>query len=210
MFKKNKRKTKNSADTLMEKELTREDIMQQRLKHTEDRKIAQMEKIEQKKQMLLEKQLKKQQEKEFILQTKLALQDEKNIRKQSNVNLHVLNKSNNNYVDKLAYVQSALDNNLLRLDRENNVINTVEQHKESVEKEIERIEQERQKELEDNNTIQTILLQKKQTIQTALDELSDLSIKTNTEYDKLQENKNVKQFELDQAEIKLSLLRKFA
>ena len=160
--------------------------MQQRLKNTGDRKVAQMVKIEKKKQMLLEKQFKKQQEKEFILQTKLALLDEKNIRKQSNVNLHVLNKSNNNYVDKLAYVQSALDNNLLRLDRENNVINTVEQHKESVEKEIERIEQERQKELEDNNTIQNILLQKKQTIQTALDELSDLRIKTNTEYDKLQ------------------------
>ena len=167
-------------------ELAREDIMQQRLKNTGDRKVAQMVKIEKKKQMLLEKQFKKQQEKEFILQTKLALLDEKNIRKQSNVNLHVLNKSNNNYVDKLAYVQSALDNNLLRLDRENNVINTVEQHKESVEKEIERIEQERQKELEDNNTIQNILLQKKQTIQTALDELSDLRIKTNTEYDKLQ------------------------
>ena len=52
--------------------------------------------------------------------------------------------------------------------------------------------------------------EKQQTIQTALDQLNDLSIKTNTEYDKLQENKSVKRFELEQAEIKLSLLRKYS
>ena len=33
---------------------------------------------------------------------------------------------------------------------------------------------------------------------------------TDREYDKLQEDKTIKQFELEQAEIKLSLLRKFA
>ena len=98
----------------------------------------------------------------------------------------------------------------MRLERKSNQVKTVEKNKESVEKEIDRIEEERKKEVEDNNTIQNILLQKKQTIQQALDELSDLSIKTNTEYDKLQENKSIKQFELEQAEIKLSLLRKFA
>ena len=36
-----------------------------------------------------------------------------------------------------------------------------------------------------SHAIQDILLQKKKTIQTAFDELSDLSIKTNSEYDKI-------------------------
>jgi len=210
MLKRNKRNTINLADTLMEKEVSRENKMQQRLSEIEEKKKMQMEKIEQKKQILLEKQFKKQQEREFLIQTKLALKEERNNRKQTNINVNVLNKSNTSYVDKLNVAQGALDNNLLRLERKNNQVKTVEKNKESVEKQIDRIEEERKKEVEDNNTIQNILLQKKQTIQTALDELSDLSIKTNTEYDKLQENKNVKQFELEQAEIKLSLLRKFA
>ena len=210
MLKRNKRKPINLADTLMEKELSRENKMQQRLSEIEDKKKKQMEKIEQKKQILLENQLKKQQEREFVIQTKLALKEEQNNRKQTNINVNVLNKSNTSYVDKLNFVQGALDNNLLRLERKSNQVKTVEKNKESVEKEIDRIEEERKKEVKDNNTIQNILLQKKQTIQQALDELSDLSIKTNTEYDKLQENKSIKQFELEQAEIKLSLLRKFA
>ncbi len=210
MLKRNKRKTINLADTLMEKELSRENKMQQRLSEIENKKKMQMEKIELKKQILLENQIKKQQEREFLIQTKLALKEERNNRKQTNINVNVLNKSNSSYVDKLNVAQGALDNNLLRLERKSNQVKTVEKNKESVEKEIDRIEEERKKEVEDNNTIQNILLQKKQTIQQALDELSDLSIKTNTEYDKLQENKSIKQFELEQAEIKLSLLRKFA
>ena len=210
MLKRNKRKTINLADTLMEKELSRENKMQQRLSEIENKKKMQMEKIELKKQILLENQIKKQQEREFLIQTKLALKEERNNRKQTNINVNVLNKSNTSYVDKLNVAQGALDNNLLRLERKSNQVKTVEKNKESVEKEIDRIEEERKKEVEDNNTIQNILLQKKQTIQQALDELSDLSIKTNTEYDKLQENKSIKQFELEQAEIKLSLLRKFA
>ena len=210
MLKRNKRKTINLADTLMEKELSRENKMQQRLSEIENKKKMQMEKIELKKQILLENQIKKQQEREFLIQTKLALKEERNNRKQTNINVNVLNKSNTSYVDKLNVAQGALDNNLLRLERKSNQVKTVEKNKESVEKEIDRIEEERKKEVEDNNTIQNILLQKKQTIQQALDELSDLSIKTNTEYDKLQENKSIKQFELEQAEIKLSLLRKYS
>ena len=210
MLKRNKRKTINLTDTLMEKEVSRVNKMQQRLSEIENKKKMQMEKIELKKQILLEKQIKKQQEREFLIQTKLALKEERNNRKQTNINVNVLNKSNTSYVDKLNVAQGALDNNLLRLERKSNQVKTVEKNKESVEKEIDRIEEERKKEVEDNNTIQNILLEKKQTIQHALDELNDLSIKTNTEYDKLQENKNIKQFELEQAEIKLSLLRKFA
>ena len=210
MLKTKKRNAKNSADTFMDNLIARESKMQQRLQEIEEKKQIQMEKIEQKKQLLLEKQLKKQQEKEFIIQTKLALKEERDNRKQSNINVNVLNKTNNNYVEKLTLAQGALDNNLLRLERKNNQVKSVEKTKESVQKEIERIEQERQKEIEDNNTIQDILLQKKETIRNALDELSDLTVKTNTEYDKLQEDKTIKEFELEQAEIKLSLLRKFA
>ena len=210
MYKNKTRNRENLVETLMEKEINRENKLQQRLKESEDKKIAQMEKIEQKKQQLLEKQLKKQQEREYLIKTKLALKEERITRKQTNVNVNVLNKSNNTYVDKLSLAQDALDNNLLRLERKSNQVKTVEQNKESVEKEIERIEQERQREVEENTAIQNILLQKKQTIQHALDELNDLSIKTNTEYDKLQEDRSIKKFELEQAEIKLSLLRKFA
>ncbi len=166
--------------------------------------------MKKKKKELLDKQLKKQQEREYLIQTKRALKEEKINRKQTNVNVNVLNKSNNTYVEKLSIAQGALDNNILRLERKNNQVKTVEQNKESVEKEIERIEQERQREVQENNAIQTILLEKKQTIQNALDQLNDLTVKTNTEYDKLQEDKTIKQFELEQAEIKLSLLKKFA
>ena len=210
MLKTKKRNTKNSADTFMDNIIARENKMQQRLTEIEEKKQLQLEKFEQKKQLLLEKQIRKQQEREFIMQTKLALKEERDNRKQSNINVNVLNKTNNTYVEKLTLAQGALDNNLLRLERKNNQVKSVEKTKESVQKEIERIEHERQKEIEDNNTIQDILLQKKETIRNALDELSDLSVKTNTEYDKLQEDKTIKQFELEQAEIKLSLLRKFA
>ena len=210
MFKKKKRNTKTSAESYMDNIIARENKMQQRLNELEEKKQLQLEKFEQKKQLLLEKQLKKQQEREFIMQTKLALKEERNNRKQSNINVNVLNKTNNNYVDKLTLAQGALDNNLLRLERQNNQVKSVEKTKESVQKEIERIEHEREKEVENNNTIQNILLQKKETIRNALDQLSDLTVKTNTEYDKLQEDKTIKQFELEQAEIKLSLLRKFA
>lgn len=210
MFKKKKRNTKTSAESYMDNFIARENKMQQRLNELEEKKQLQLEKFEEKKQLLLEKQLKKQQEREFIMQTKLALKQERNNRKQSNINVNVLNKTNNNYVDKLTLAQGALDNNLLRLERQNNQVKSVEKTKESVQKEIERIEHDREKELENNNTIQNILLQKKKTIRNALDELSDLTVKTNTEYDKLQEDKTIKQFELEQAEIKLSLLRKFA
>jgi hypothetical protein len=210
MFKKKKRNTKTSAESYMDNIIARENKMQQRLNELEEKKQLQLEKFEQKKQLLLEKQLKKQQEREFIMQTKLALKEERNNRKQSNINVNVLNKTNNNYVDKLTLAQSALDNNLLRLEKQNNQVKSVEKTKESVQKEIERIEHEREKEVENNNTIQNILLKKKETIRNALDELSDLTVKTNTEYDKLQEDKTIKQFELEQAEIKLSLLRKFA
>ena len=210
MLKTKKRNTKNSADTFMDNIIARENKMQQRLTEIEEKKQLQLEKFEQKKQLLLEKQIRKQQEREFIMQTKLALKEERDNRKQSNINVNVLNKTNNTYVEKLTLAQGALDNNLLRLERKNNQVKSVEKTKESVQKEIERIEHERQKEIEDNNTIQDILLQKKETIRNALDELSDLSVKTNTEYDKLQEDKTIKQFELEQAEIKLSLLKKFA
>ena len=210
MFKKKKRNTKTSAESYMDNFIARENKMQQRLNELEEKKQLQLEKFEEKKQLLLEKQLKKQQEREFIMQTKLALKEERNNRKQSNINVNVLNKTNNNYVDKLTLAQGALDNNLLRLERQNNQVKSVEKTKESVQKEIERIEHDREKEVENNNTIQNILLQKKKTIRNALDELSDLTVKTNTEYDKLQEDKTIKQFELEQAEIKLSLLRKFA
>ena len=210
MLKTKKRNTKNSADTFMDNIIARENKMQQRLTEMEEKKQMQMEKFEQKKQLLLEKQIKKQQEREFIIHTKLALKEERDNRKQSNINVNVLNKTNNNYVEKLTLAQGALDNNLLKLERKNNQVKSVEKTKESVQKEIERIEHERQKEIEDNNTIQDILLQKKETIRNALDELSDLTIKTDTEYDKLQQDKTIKQFELEQAEIKLSLLRKFA
>ena len=210
MLKTKKRNAKNSADTFMDNLIARESKMQQRLQEIEEKKQIQMEKFEQKKQLLLEKQIKKQQERDFIMQTKLALKEERDNRKQSNINVNVLNKTNNTYVEKLTIAQGALDNNLLRLERKNNQVKSVEKTKESVQKEIERIEQQRQKEIEDNNTIQNILLQKKETIRNALDELSDLTVKTNTEYDKLQEDKTIKEFELEQAEIKLSLLRKFA
>jgi hypothetical protein len=211
MFK--KKKNRDSAklmEDLMQNDLNKEMKLQQRLQQSENKRIAQMEKIEQKKQILLEKQLKKKQEREMIIQTKLALKEEQIIRKHSTIGVNMLNKSNKTYVDKLSGVQGALDNNILRLERKNNQVKTVEQNKETVDKEIERIEQERRLEVAENNAIQDILLQKKKTIQTAFDELSDLSIKTNSEYDKLQENKSIKQFELEQAEIKLSLLRKFA
>jgi hypothetical protein len=210
MLKTKKRNTKTSAESYMDNIIARENKMQQRLNELEEKKQVQLEKFEQKKQLLLEKQLKKQQEREFIMQTKLALKEERDNRKKSNINVNVLNKTNNTYVDKLSLAQGALDNNLLRLERQNNQVKSVEKTKESVQKEIKRIEQEREKEVENNNTIQNILLQKKETIRNALDELSDLTVKTNTEYDKLQEDKTIKKFELEQAEIKLSLLRKFA
>ena len=191
MLKTKKRNTKNSAETYMEKMIARENKMQKRLDEMEGKKKMQLEKFEEKKQLLLEKQIKKQQEREFIIQTKLALKEERDNRKQSNINVNVLNKTNNNYVDKLTLAQYALDNNLLRLERQNNQVNSVEKTKESVQKKIERIEHERQKEVEENNTIQNILLQKKEAIRNALDELSDLTIKTDTEYDKLQQDKTI-------------------
>ena len=131
-------------------------------------------------------------------------------RRQTNVNVNVLNKSNTSYIDKLSHVKSALDNDILRLERENLTVKSVKEKQQNVEEEIERIEKERKQQEEETSKVQSILLQKKQTIQSALDQLNDLSIKTNTEYDKLQEDKSIKRFELEQAEIKLSLLRKYS
>ena len=132
MFKKKKRNTKTTAESYMDNFIARENKMQQRLNELEEKKQLQLEKFEEKKQLLLEKQLKKQQEREFIMQTKLALKEERNNRKQSNINVNVLNKTNNNYVDKLTLAQGALDNNLLRLERQNNQVKSVEKTKESV------------------------------------------------------------------------------
>ena len=207
---KNQRTIEEILDKNMNKDAVKETKLQTKLKEAEDKRIAQMEKIEKKKQALLEYQQRKQQEKEFKLQTKLSMMDAQTNRRQTNVNVNVLNKSNTSYIDKLSHVQTALDNDILRLERENLSVKTVEKKQQDIEQEIERIEQERKEEEQQTNTVQTILLQKKQTIQSALDQLNDLSIKTNTEYDKLQENKSVKRFELEQAEIKLSLLRKYS
>ena len=211
MLKRKKQRTiEELLDTNMNKEVIKESKLQVRLKQAEDKKIAQMEKIEKKKQALLEYQQRKQQEKEFKLQTKLSMMDAQTNRRQTNVNVNVLNKSNTSYIDKLSHVQTALDNDILRLQRENLTVKSVEEKQQNIEEEIERIESERKQQLEETSKVQSILLQKQQTIQTALDQLNDLSIKTNTEYDKLQENKSVKRFELEQAEIKLSLLRKYS
>jgi hypothetical protein len=207
---KNQRTIEEILDKNMNKEVVKENKMQSRLKQAEDKRIAQMEKIEKKKQALLEYQQRKQQEKEFKLQTKLSMMDAQTNRRQTNVTVNVLNKSNSSYIDKLSHVQNALDNDILRLQRENLSVKSVEEKQQNIEEEIERIENERKQQLEETSKIQSILLQKQQTIQTALDQLNDLSIKTNTEYDKLQENKSVKRFELEQAEIKLSLLRKYS
>ena len=211
MLKKNKNRTvENLAESIMINEANREQKLQQRLKETEDKKIAQMEKIEKKKQILLEKQIQKQQEKEILMQTKIALHEEQLTRKHTSVGINALNKSTSVYADKLSSVKTALDNNVLRLERETNGVKSVEQNKIMVDKEIERIELERKKELEENTAIQNSLLQKKQIIQTALNEVNDLNIKANTEYDKVLEDKSIRKFELEQAEIKLSLLKKFA
>lgn len=209
-----KRKNKTSIEEILDKNMNKDAVketkLQTKLKEAEDKRIAQMEKIEKKKQALLEYQQRKQQEKEFKLQTKLSMMDAQTNRRQTNVNVNVLNKSNTSYIDKLSHVQTALDNDILRLERENLSVKTVEKKQQDIEQEIERIERKRKEEEQQTKTVQTILLQKKQTIQSALDQLNDLSIKTNTEYDKLQENKSVKRFELEQAEIKLSLLRKYS
>ena len=211
MLKRKKQRTiEELLDTNMNKEVIKENKLQVRLKQAEDKRIAQMEKIEKKKQALLEYQQRKQQEKEFKLQTKLSMMDAQTNRRQTNVNVNVLNKSNTSYIDKLSHVQTALDNDILRLERENLTVKSVKQKQQNVEEEIERIEKERKQQEEETSKVQSILLQKKQTIQTALDQLNDLSIKTNTEYDKLQEDKSIKRFELEQAEIKLSLLRKYS
>ena len=211
MLKRKKQRTiEELLDTNMNKEVIKENKLQVRLKQAEDKRIPQMEKIEKKKQALLEYQQRKQQEKEFKLQTKLSMMDAQTNRRQTNVNVNVLNKSNTSYIDKLSHVQTALDNDILRLERENLTVKSVKQKQQNVEEEIERIEKERKQQEEETSKVQSILLQKKQTIQTALDQLNDLSIKTNTEYDKLQEDKSIKRFELEQAEIKLSLLRKYS
>lgn len=211
MLKRKKQRTiEELLDTNMNKEVIKESKLQVRLKQAEDKRIAQMEKIEKKKQALLEYQQRKQQEKEFKLQTKLSMMDAQTNRRQTNVNVNVLNKSNTSYIDKLSHVQTALDNDILRLERENLTVKSVKEKQQNVEEEIERIEKERKQQEEETSKVQSILLQKKQTIQTALDQLNDLSIKTNTEYDKLQEDKSIKRFELEQAEIKLSLLRKYS
>ena len=211
MLKRKKQRTiEELLDTNMNKEVIKENKLQVRLKQAEDKRIAQMEKIEKKKQALLEYQQRKQQEKEFKLQTKLSMMDAQTNRRQTNVNVNVLNKSNTSYIDKLSHVQTALDNDILRLERENLTVKSVKEKQQNVEEEIERIEKERKQQEEETSKVQSILLQKKQTIQTALDQLNDLSIKTNTEYDKLQEDKSIKRFELEQAEIKLSLLRKYS
>ena len=211
MLKRKKQRTiEELLDTNMNKEVIKESKLQVRLKQAEDKRIAQMEKIEKKKQALLEYQQRKQQEKEFKLQTKLSMMDAQTNRRQTNVNVNVLNKSNTSYIDKLSHVQTALDNDILRLERENLTVKSVKEKQQNVEEEIERIEKERKQQEEETSKVQSILLQKKQTIQSALDQLKDLSIKTNTEYDKLQEDKSIKRFELEQAEIKLSLLRKYS
>ena len=211
MLKRKKQRTiEELLDTNMNKEVIKENKLQVRLKQAEDKRIAQMEKIEKKKQALLEYQQRKQQEKEFKLQTKLSMMDAQTNRRQTNVNVNVLNKSNTSYIDKLSHVQTALDNDILRLERENLTVKSVKQKQQNVEEEIERIEKERKQQEEETSKVQSILLQKKQTIQTALDQLNDLSIKTNTEYDKLQEDKSIKRFELEQSEIKLFLLRKYS
>ena len=53
MYKKKNRNKDNLVDTLLDKELSREYKLQQRLKEVEDKKILQMEKIEKKKKGII-------------------------------------------------------------------------------------------------------------------------------------------------------------
>ena len=192
----------------MEKQQRKEELLQQRILEKELKQQLALEKLEQKKQDLIDRQNRREEQKDFKLQTKIELHEERSQRKNSNMQVNQLNKSNNKFSSHLTHIQNALDNNILKLDRTNKQFeNTIDQ-KHDIYNEIQRIEEERRKEVEDNQIMQSILLEKKTTIQNALDELNELNIKTNTEYDKIQDNKNIEKFEISRAELKLALLRK--
>tara|TARA_B100001758_G_scaffold247925_1_gene268606 strand:+ start:7759 stop:8394 length:636 start_codon:yes stop_codon:yes gene_type:complete len=202
------RTVEDIINSKMEKQQRKEELLQQRILEKELKQQLALEKLEQKKQDLIDRQNRREEQKDFKLQTKIELHEERSQRKNSNMQVNQLNKSNNKFSSHLTHIQNALDNNILKLDRTNKQFeNTIDQ-KHDIYNEIQRIEEERRKEVEDNQIMQSILLEKKTTIQNALDELNDLNIKTNTEYDKIQDNKNIEKFEISRAELKLALLRK--
>ncbi len=202
------RTVEDIINSKMEKQQRKEELLQQRILEKELKQQLALEKLEQKKQDLIDRQNRREEQKDFKLQTKIELHEERSQRKNSNMQVNQLNKSNNKFSSHLTHIQNALDNNILKLDRTNKQFeNTIDQ-KHDIYNEIQRIEEERRKEVEDNQIMQSILLEKKTTIQNALDELNELNIKTNTEYDKIQDNKNIEKFEISRAELKLALLRK--
>lgn len=176
------------------------------LRNVKHKENVRMKKYDEKKKQFIEKQ----QRLNDIKNTKLALRQEQLDRKDKKINVNVLEKSNNIYSDKLVQRDQLLSNDLVKLENTNRELEHSLQVKNNIEEEIRRIEQEREKVKQDNKAIQDFLIDNKTTIQYALNEVSEISSKTNNEYKNILQEKKKYVEDRKQSELKLALLKKYA
>lgn len=176
------------------------------LRNVKHKENVRMKKYDEKKKQFIEKQ----ERLNDIKNTKLALMQEQLDRKDKKINVNVLEKSNTIYSDKLVQHDQMLTNDLLKLENTNKELEHSLQVKNNIEEEIRQIEQEREKVKQDNTAIQEFLINNKTTIQYALNEVSEISSKTNNEYVNIQQEKKKYVDDRKQSELKLALLKKYA
>ena len=165
-----------------------------------------MKKYEEKKQ----KHLEKQQKRNELKQAKFALRQQQLSRKGTKTNVSVLDQSNDIYTNKLVQQEQQLNNKLIKLNRNNRLLENAVQIKENIEEEINRIEKERQQKQEDDTAVKEYLNNKKNTIQETLHKVNEINSKTSLEWSNLQEYKKKNAEERKQSELKLALLKKYA
>jgi hypothetical protein len=176
------------------------------VRNTKHKENVRMKKYEEKKQ----KHLEKQQKRNELKQAKFALRQQQLSRKGTKTNVSVLDQSNDIYTNKLVQQEQQLNNKLIKLNRNNRLLENAVQIKENIEEEINRIEKERQQKQEDDNAVKEYLNNKKTTIQETLHKVNEINSKTTLEWSNLQEYKKKNAEERKQSELKLALLKKYA
>tara|TARA_Y100000992_G_scaffold172954_1_gene116583 strand:- start:3706 stop:4875 length:1170 start_codon:yes stop_codon:yes gene_type:complete len=176
------------------------------VRNTKHKENVRMKKYEEKKQ----KHLEKQQKRNELKQAKFALRQQQLSRKGTKTNVSVLDQSNDIYTNKLVQQEQQLNNKLIKLNRNNRLLENAVQIKENIEEEINRIEKERQQKQEDDTAVKEYLNNKKNTIQETLHKVNEINSKTSLEWSNLQEYKKKNAEERKQSELKLALLKKYA
>lgn len=162
-------------------------------KSTVENKIIQRNaKVEQKKQKILKQLHDKKERKQYILNTKVAIKKEQLAIKASLKNIQELDNSNEVNEDKVMYIQSDLDEQLLKVDNTKICLEKEVEQIQNIERKVKEIE----KTTKDNEELQSIIEQKQNEIVNTVNELKYLNDSTCIDYDLFLKKREEMQFKI--------------